>query len=437
MTAMIRSTVRYPSYTDTGLPWLGRIPAHWLVTYLKFQTRFINGAAFKPGEWSSKGTPIIRIENLNGSDEFNRCEGHVDAKYHVRDGDLLFAWSGNIGTSFGPYLWSKAGLFYLNQHIFRLDGYDLQKKYFYWVLKAVTSFIESKTSGIIGLVHVTKADLGRIPVPQIPADEQVGIANFLDLKTSEMDRLIEKKRRLIELFEEQKKAAVNIGVTRGTDPNVPLKPSGIDWIGEYPAHWSLKRIKHILRAVDERSETGKEPLLSMRMYHGLVPYDDHYERAPQVATLVGYKLVRPGQVVVNRMQAGNGLIFASSLFGLVSPDYSVFNVSEDVLPAFVATRFRSDTARKKFRQESKGLGTGTSGFLRLYDDRLAAIHIAMPPKAEQAKILDHLNITVGRIEEAISTAKREIELIQEFRTALISEIITGKLDVRAAEKVEA
>jgi type I restriction enzyme, S subunit len=140
----------------------------------------------------------------------------------------------------------------------------------------------------------------------------------------------------------------------------------------------VRRIKYLLREVDERSTTGKEPLLSMRMHHGLVLFADHFSRPPQASTLVGFKIVRPGQFVVNRMQAGNGVIFASTLNGLVSPDYAVFDPIGDADVEFLGELFRSRKVRAKFRAESKGLGTGTSGFLRLYNDRFGAIHIAFP-----------------------------------------------------------
>lgn len=268
------TAVRYPSYTKVGVSWLGRIPDHWLVSYLKYQTQFVNGAPFKPSEWSHKGTPIIRIENLNGNDDFNRYDGRLDAKYEVKKGDLLFAWSGNVGTSFGPYLWNKEGVYYLNQHIFRLDGFCLHKRYFYWLLKAVTSFIESKTSGIIGLVHVTKADIGRIPIPLIAPEEQAAIAEFLDLRTEEIDGLIDKKRRLIQAFEEQRAAIVTGAVTRGVNRDAQMKASGFGWLGNIPAHWEERRAKYCFREIDERSASGHEELLSVSHITGVTPRRD-------------------------------------------------------------------------------------------------------------------------------------------------------------------
>jgi type I restriction enzyme S subunit len=270
----------------------------------------------------------------------------------------------------------------------------------------------------------------RVPLP--PENEQAAIVRFLDHANRKIDGFIRAKRKLIGLLNEQKQAIIHHAVTRGLNPEVKLKPSGVRWLGDIPAHWEAKRIKYLLREVDKRSQTGKETLLSMRMHHGLVVFAEHFTRPPQAATLVGFKIVKPGQFVVNRMQAGNGVIYASNLTGLVSPDYAVFNPISDVSVQFLGELFRSRTLRTKFRSESKGLGNGTSGFLRLYNDRFGAIHIPLPPRHEQDSILNGLGVQVADLNTAIARTEREIALMQEYRTRLTADIVTGKLDVREA-----
>ena len=277
-------------------------------------------------------------------------------------------------------------------------------------------------------------DLGELKIAIPPPDEQVAIVRFLDHANRKIDGFIRAKRKLIGLLNEQKQAIIHRAVTRGLHPDVPLKPSGIPWLGEIPAHWEVTRIKYLLREVDNRSQTGKEPLLSMRMHHGLVVFAEHFTRPPQAATLVGFKIVRPRQFVVNRMQAGNGVIFPSCLniTGLVSPDYAVFDPIADVNVDYLGELFRTRTLRVKFRSESKGLGTGTSGFMRLYNDRFGAIHIPLPPRKEQDAILKGLGGQSADINTAIARTEREIALMQEYRTRLTADIVTGKLDVREA-----
>ena len=263
-------------------------------------------------------------------------------------------------------------------------------------------------------------------------DEQAAIARFLDHMDRRIRRYIRAKRKLIALLEEQKQAIVHRAVTRGIDPDVRLKPSGVEWLGEIPEHWEIVPIKYLLYELNDRSTTGKETLLSLRINHGLVPHDEHFARPGQASSLVGYKLVRPGQVVLNKLQANNGLVFASEIFGVVSPDYAVFNSSANVNSHYLTALFRTSVMKHKFRVESKGLGTGTAGFLRLYTDRFGAIKVALPPRDEQLQIMHELDAQLKGSQNAIAHTQGHIDLIREYRTRLISDVVTGKLDVREA-----
>ena len=253
----------------------------------------------------------------------------------------------------------------------------------------------------------------------------------LDWACGRLDRAIRAKRKIIGSLHEQKRTIISDAVTRGIGPSVQLKHSGVDWIGEIPASWGVFRIKNVMRALDRRSSAGTEDLLSVRMHHGIVRFSEHFQRPPQARTLVNFKIVEPGQFVVNRMQAGNGLIFCSDLFGLVSPDYSVLDVVADVNKEFLG-ELAIPLMRWKFRVESKGLGTGTSGFLRLYDDRLGSVHVALPPRREQDSIMLELKGKLSGLVDATGRVQREMDLLQEYRTRLIADVVTGKLDVREA-----
>jgi type I restriction enzyme S subunit len=202
---------------DSGVAWLGQVPAHWEVAPLKHLADFINGEAFKPTEWSDDGTPIIRIQNLNGGDDFNCYNGEVNPRHHVQKGDLLFGWSGNRGTSFGPFVWPREGLHYLNQHIFKVEPRSCNVGWFYWCLRAVTIYVEEQAHGIIGMVHVTKGVLGAIPVPLPPPAEQAAIAAFLDRKTGDIDTLTSEAHRAIALLRERRAALISAAVTGKID----------------------------------------------------------------------------------------------------------------------------------------------------------------------------------------------------------------------------
>jgi type I restriction enzyme S subunit len=355
---------------------------------------------------------------------------HLEKRRHVERDDFVIsmrsfqgglerAWaSGAIRSSY-VVLKAEAGadVGYF-AHMFKSQGYIR-------ALQATADFIRDGQDLNFG--HFTRVDL---PLP--PLVEQAAIGRFLNHATRRIDRFIRAKRKLIALLNEQKQAIVQCAVTQGIDPNVRHVDSGVEWLGRVPAHWVVRRIKYLLREVDVRSATGDEMLLSMRMHHGIVPFAEHFARPPQAASLAGFKIVRPGQLVINRMQAGNGVIFPSNLHGLVSPDYAVFDPICDLDVAFLGELFRCRKVRGKFRAESKGLGTGTSGFLRLYNDRLGAIPIALPPRVEQNAILHGLAGRLEGLNAALDRTEREIALIREYRARLIADVVTGQLDVRAA-----
>lgn len=350
----------------------------------------------------------------------------------VHRGDFVLnnqqAWRGSVGVSKHHGIISPA-------YVVLALRERLEPRYANYLFQSramVAQFVtSSKGVGDIQRdIHIPWLKNIKVPIP--PSDEQRAIVRYLDNAQGKLERAIRSKRKVIALLNEQKQAITNRAVTRGMDPAVSLKASGVDWLGDIPQHWTVTRIKYLLREVDERSTIGAEPLLSMRMHHGLVLFSEHFTRPPQAATLVGFKIVRPGQFVVNRMQAGNGLIFASTLTGLVSPDYAVLDPIGDANVEFLGELFRSRTVRTKFRAESKGLGTGSSGFLRLYSDRMGAIHVALPPWGEQSAILERLAADLSGLNVAISRLEREIELLNEYRTRLFADVVTGKLDVRLA-----
>ena len=349
----------------------------------------------------------------------------------VKQGDLVLnnqqAWRGSVGVSRYDGIISPAYV------VMRLRGLITPRygDYLFQSRCMVDQYITS-SKGVGDIQRdVYLAWLKNVKVPVPPPDEQELIVRFLDWASVRLGKAIAAKRKVIRLLEEQKQVIIHRAVTRGLDNSVPLKPSGLDWLGDVPEHWNVKRIKYLMRVVENRSENGDEVLLSMRKYHGLVPYHEHFSKPPQAATLKGFKIIEKGQIATNRMQAGFGLIFESNQKGIVSPDFGVFQPTGEVIPEFLGLLFRSRNVRAKFHGESKGLGTGKSGFMRLYDDRIGWIHIAYPPTVnEQEFILKKLAGELDEIAKPRSTVEREIELLQEYRTRLITDVVTGKLDVR-------
>jgi type I restriction enzyme S subunit len=436
-TAQPKRYAAYPAYQSSGIDWLGDIPEHWPLVPLKHRTKFINGMAFKPDEWSTEGVPIIRIVNLNRGEDFNYFEGSVDDRYHVKEGDLLFGWSGNRGTSFGPFLWWRSGLHYLNQHIFKLTDYRDAKSWFYWALKAVTGYIEEEAHGIIGMVHVTKGRLGAVKIPVPPLDEQQAIARFLDEQTKKIDDLIEAKRDLLALLKEKRQAVITHAVTKGLNPDATLKPSGVDWLGDVPEHWDVKRLKFLSRVNPSSSE-----LASIRDDEDVsfVPMDAVYEYGglrldtvrPLEEVKSGFTYFRDGDVVVAKItpcfENGKGSMAVGLTNGLAfgTTELHVVRSSPLLDNTFLFYLTISDVFRKLGAAEMYGAG----GQKRVPTDFIRDFPVAFPDIDEQQAIACFLDEQTKKIEEVTQETTAAIDRLTEYRTALISAAVTGKIDVR-------
>jgi type I restriction enzyme S subunit len=214
----------------------------------------------------------------------------------------------------------------------------------------------------------------------------------------------------------------------GLRPYPEMKPTGLPWLGNVPAHWNVRRIKTLLREVDSRTVTGEERLLSLRMRQGLVDHIDAGGKPIDSEALIGFKIIEPRQVVMNRMRAASGLFGVASVRGLVSPDYAVFEPKSDAFTPYLLHAFRLPSLAAVFRAESKGLGTGEAGFLRLYTDRFGPIPVPYPPLDEQRLIVRFLDWHGGRTAKLIRAKKKLIALLNEQKQAIIHRAVTRGLD---------
>jgi len=208
-------------------------------------------------------------------------------------------------------------------------------------------------------------------------------------------------------------------------PYAEYKESGLPWLGQVPGHWSVRRIKTVLRETDCRSADGTGTLLSLTRVRGLIPHGDMTDKIHSARTLAGYKRYRAGQLVMNRMQAWSGMFGAGSIDGLVSPDYAVFDVLGGHAIELVLQRLKTPDLVAQFALESKGIG---SGFNRLYTDRFGSIPISLPPSTEQAAIVRFLDWANGRLERAIRAKRKVIALLNEQKQAIIHRAVTRGLD---------
>jgi type I restriction enzyme S subunit len=429
---MIADLAPYMKYRESGEPWLGQIPAHWTVSKLKHLVRFVNGFPFKPGDWRHSGVPIIRIQNLNGSKQFNYTNRtNLPESLLISPGELLFSWSGNRGTSFGPFIWNHDLPGYLNQHIFKLVDYKLDTRYLAYVLRGVTAHIEDeKTHGIIGLVHVTKPELGSSRVAIAPEEEHLSIIRFLDWSSRRIEMAIQAKRRVMALLNERRQLIIHDAVTRGLTAPSLLVPSGIPGLPDVPGHWDVQRTKNVFRLRTEKSGLahGRE-LLSIYTHIGVRPRKDMEQKGNKASTTDNYWVVRKGDLIVNKLLAWMGAVGVSAFDGVTSPAYDVLNPIRTVDADYYHLLFRTKLYLSLFKQRSRGI---MDMRLRLYFDEFGQIPIPVPPVSEQASIVAFCEEATSGISSTILNLKREIQLLREYRTRLLADVVTGKLDVQQA-----
>jgi type I restriction enzyme S subunit len=220
----------------------------------------------------------------------------------------------------------------------------------------------------------------------------------------------------------------------GLRPYPEMKPSGVPWLGAVPADWDVRRIKTLLKEIDHRTKSGDERLLSLRMRRGLVDHHDSGGKPILREALVGFKVIEPGQIVMNRMRAAYGLFGLADVRGLVSPDYAVFQPADHSYGRYLLETFKLPSLALVFRAESKGLGTGESGFLRLYTDRFGPIPVPYPPLDEQRLIVRFLDWHGVQTAKLVRAKKKIIALLNEQKQAIIHRAVTRGLDPHAKLK---
>ena len=239
--------------------------------------------------------------------------------------------------------------------------------------------------------------------------------------------MLEREREL-QTLNELKQAKIASAVTRGLNPDVPMKDSGIPWIGMIPAHWSIAKMRSIFRLAREKTEEERKDLLSLSQYTG-IQYKTDVEKTGmfEAESTIGYNVVHAGQFVMNIMLAWNGSYAVSNLDGIISPSYCVFDFIADCDKRYIGYLLQTEAYKAVFKSNSKGL---IDSRLRLYPNRFMPLNVALPPVEEQRQIANYIDNQLLSLDDYISCLEKEIEYLKEYKQRLISDVVTGKVDVR-------
>lgn len=290
--------------------------------------------------------------------------------------------------------------------------------------------VEQIVSESVGVSYpaINASQIANMAIPLPTEKEQTQIATFLDRETAKIDRLIEKQQRLIELLEEKRQAVISHAVTKGLNPDAPMKDSGVTWLGQVPEHWNCLPAKRIFRlATEPAPPNNNEELLSVYTDIGVRPRKDLEARGNKASTTDGYWRVKRGDLIVNKLLAWMGACGYSDYDGVTSPAYDILRPVKPINTKFYHYLFRSKIAQTEFKRWSRGI---MEMRLRLYFDELGRIVTPIPPEEEQNRIVESIEAMELKFEKLSSKTSEAIALLQERRTALISAAVTGKIDVR-------
>ncbi|WP_440872247.1 restriction endonuclease subunit S [Vibrio diabolicus] len=430
----------YPEYKNSGVEWLKEIPIHWDCKKLKF---FLNdlvrgpfGSALKKEFFTTAGIKVYEQKNCIqnnvalGESYISEDTYRDLIRFAVTNGDLLMSCSGTIGKIVEvtePY---EKGIINQALLIMRINGSVVNKAFFKHIFRSedVQKQIKDNTQGG-AMQNLVATDIFKSVSFTVPSyEEQQKIANFLDHETAKIDTLIDKQEKLIELLKEKRQAVISHAVTKGLNPDAPMKDSGVEWLGDVPEHWEVLPTKRFFRLVAEPSTKnhGKE-LLSVYAAIGVAPRKDLEQKGNKASNTDGYWSVKKGDIIVNKLLAWMGAVGYSDYDGVTSPAYDILRKTKDINPKFYHFLFRQEFTQSEFKRWSRGI---MEMRLRLYFEELGRIMMPVPPKNEQDKIvaeIESMNATFVKIEDK---ATKQIELMKERKTALISAAVTGKIDVR-------
>lgn len=439
MIEQLAETQSYEDYKDSGVEWLGEIPAHWKSISLKFllKEKLKYGANETGVEYRPELPRYIRITDFseNGRlDEVSKLSLRWDVgkNYLLCDGDILFARSGaTVGKSYQfKQSMSEEGHCAFAGYLIKAtpDTKKITSDYlkFYSNSGCFKGWKESIfNKATIENIGADKYSQLTVVVP--PIKEQALIAAYLDCKTAQIDQAIAIKEQQIALLKERKQILIQNAVTRGVDPNVPMRDSGMEWIGEIPEHWGLYRVKNVFRLVIESAEKNNDhELLSIYTDIGVKPRKELEEKGNKASTTDGYWLVKKGDFIVNKLLAWMGAIGLSEYEGVTSPAYDILRPIKPIDGYFYHYLFRTKSCTSELKKHSRGI---MEMRLRLYFDKFGNVVIPYPSHEEQSAIVIHIETQSAKIDQAIAIQQQQIDKLKEYKATLINSAVTGKIKV--------
>lgn len=451
--------MRYPAYekyNDSGVEWLGEVPEHWKVARIKFFFRD-KGGAIKTGPFGSQ----LKSEDIQGGDvkiynQRNVIQGdltlgddYIDEErfsdlkaFEVFDGDLLITTRGTIGRCAFVEPGSEKGILHPCLMRIQLQDEKLDYRYFIYLLQEsrllLTELLLKSNATTLEVIYSDTLKNLSSPIP--PKSEQKRIVDFLNEKISQIDRLIRKKQSLIEKLNEKRTAMITQAVTKGLDANVPMKDSGVEWLGKVPEHWDLIRLSFVLserltngifkkaeewgsgvRVINVFDVYAKNDVIRVETLDRLECDDEEQEKYSAIYgdfffVRSSLKLEGVGKSAVV-LEAKEKMVFECHLVR-GRPDLKIINA-----------RFLNLFLNSRYSRESFVSRANTVTMATIDQNKFKDLKVCLPSLGEQKKIVQTVDKEINKIDALISHVTSAIEQLREYRTALITAAVTGKIKV--------
>ena len=422
----------YDSYKDSGIEWIGEIPRHWKVIKLKYEYKIQKGRIPKIVYDESKEglVPYLSMDVLRGSltsDFVSRNDG-----IYVFNNQLLILWDGsNSGEIISV---DKEGILSSTMGVMNKIGNSFNDNYSFYLLKTYEPEIRNNTNGM-GIPHVDGLFVRSLPLLLPPLSEQEQIVSYLDENTSLIDEMVEKKKRKIELLKEYRTSLINTVVTKGLNPDVPMKDSGIEWIGEIPRHWEYSKLRYYIIGVKdgthgthENDEDGEILLSGKNVLNDFLSITDNERKIKKEEhnKIISNGYPKRGDVLVVSIGHTLGKVCQYDLDYPISFQRSVcFIRPKKVLDS----RWLFYTILSNFIQSQIKVTLNKSTIGGIYMNDLIDCSIVVLPLNEQLQIVEYLDSKTKEIDDLVQLEQKKIDFLIEYRQSLISNVVTGKIKV--------
>ena len=430
---------RYPKYKASGVEWLGEVPEGWEVSRIKWLGKTVTGGTPKTEEpaywidgdvpWLPSGKVQNNTINQEDADTFITKKALAEsAAKLIRPGSALIALTGATCAN-AAYLTFESTA---NQSVVGIEPqFNSNGRFLYFsLLSQREQVLTHKSGGAQG--GINQEDVRNLVITAPPLPEQTAIAEFLDRETGKIDELVAEQRRLMELLKEKRQAVISHAVTKGLNPHAPMKPSGIEWLGDVPDHWGVKKIRHFAEVL--RGKFTHRPRNDPRFYGGEFPFIQTGDITASSRFITEFKqtLNELGVSVSKEFPKGTLVMAIAANIG----DVAILE-----FPAYFPDSIVGLVPKRNFdlyflyflmiAMKQPMLMTATvSTQMNLNVDQISSLTAGAPPLEEQKAIVEFLDTELAKFDTLTAEAQRAIDLLQERRTALISAAVTGQIDVR-------